>query len=127
MGYDLRAKNEKAEDFHFGAFSFPILIEACGYLFSAISIGPRWCTAQPNPDPRMGEGYPMLLTNDGFPVTDEEAKIMARVARNFVAIQRGLPDNQPEQEKPMKIRKDFVDKFEKFAEWAESSGGFEIW
>jgi hypothetical protein len=126
MGYDLKPKNEKEETFRFGAFSFPVLLEACGYLFSCVQVGAKWCYA-PGVDPRMGDTYPRLMTNDGFPVTAEEAKIMARMARNFMAIQRSLPDNQAEHEKPMKIRKDFVDKFERFAEWADRSDGFEIW
>lgn len=125
MGYDLRAKKEGVEDFNIGAFSFPVLIEACGYLFPCISIGARYCYV-PGVDPRIEHG-PTLITNDGFPVTEEEAKIMARIARNYVAIQRNLPDDQRDHEQPMKIRKDFVDKFERFAEWADKSGGFEIW
>jgi hypothetical protein len=153
MGYDLAPKNEAAGDFHFGAFSFPVLLEACGYLFSSIHRGGQWYCAFGG-DPRMGESYPLILSNDGFAVTDEEAKIMARIARNLVLIQRTLPDenlgkgmdskpsfNREDVEAlliaamhdrkpetwPLKIRPDFVDKFEKFAEWAEQSGGFEIW
>jgi len=153
MGYDLRPRNEAAGDFHFGAFSFPVLLEACGYLFSAVHSGGRWyCTF--GVDPRMGDHYPLILSNDGFEVTDEEAKIMARIARNYIAIQRTLPDENtseglqgkkafrrddllglmhkamhPEAPPawPLKIRGDFIDKFEKFAEWAEQSGGFAIW
>src|SRR5208282_147039 len=91
MGYDLTPVNDDAGDFHFGAFSFPVLLEACGYLFSSIHNGGRWyCTF--GTDPRMGDTYPGILCNDGFPVTDEEAKIMARIARNYVAVQRTLPD-----------------------------------
>lgn len=153
MGYDLSPKNEDAGSFDFGAFSFPVLLEACGYLFPCIQDGGRWYCVF-DADPRMGSEYPMLLSNDGFPVTDEEARVMARIARNFVSVQRSLPDEQkgeglesdgvftrerlekqllaamhPEAPKkwPIKIRADFVDKFEKFAEWAEKSGGFEIW
>jgi hypothetical protein len=153
MGYDLTPKNDDAGDFHFGAFSFPVLLEACGYLFSSIHNGGRWyCTF--GTDPRMGDSYPLILSNDGFAVTDEEAKIMARIARNFVAVQRTLPDEQKgdgmesdgvfdrarieklmiqamhadsPQKWPIKIRTDFTNRFEKFAEWAEKSGGFEIW
>lgn len=157
MGYDLTAKNDDAGDFHFGAFSFPVLLEACGYLFSSIHHGGQWYCAF-GLDPRMGDRYPMLLTNDGFVVTEEEAKIMARIARNFVAIQRTLPDEdmtegvagtkgkegfrredvermliaamndtEANEKWPRKIRADFVDRFERFADWAEKSGGFEIW
>lgn len=154
MGYDLAAKNEETGDFHFGAFSFPILLEACGYLWPCVQGGSQWFCAF-GVDPRMPEGddYPRLLSNDGFEVTDEEAKIMARIARNFVAVQRRLPDdNKPQDARgkaefkrddlvalmnkamfggstepwPVKIREDFTDKFEKFADWAEKSGGFAI-
>lgn len=153
MGYDFRAKNDDAGDFHLGAFSFPILLEACGYLFSAIQSGGRWYCAFGS-DPRMGDSYPLIISNDGFEVTADEAKIMARIARNFVLIQRTLPDENategmeskaefkrddvmklmqeamhPGSRKkwPVKIRPDFIDKFEKFANWMEKSGGFEIW
>lgn len=98
MGYDLKAKNDKLDSFHFGAFSFPVLLEACGYLWPSIHNGGKWYCAF-GVDPRMPEGdsYPRLLSNDGFLVTAEEARIMARVARNFVAIQRTLPDPSPDE------------------------------
>ena len=157
MGYDFRANNSDAGDFYLGAFSFPVLLEACGYLFSSIHRGGQWYCAF-GTDPRMGDKYPLILSNDGFSVTEIEAKIMARIARNFVAVQRTLPDEnmsegiagkhgkegfrredvermliavmndtKPDEKWPRKIRPDFVDKFEKSAEWAEKSGGFEIW
>lgn len=154
MGYDLTPNNSEIEDFHFGAFSFRVLLEACGYLFPCIQNAGRWYCAF-GVDERMPEGstYPRLISNDGFQVTAEEARIMARVARNFVAIQRTLPDenktedarskaefNREDVEKalirgmyggqenwPVKIRSDLTDKFEQFAEWAEKSEGFAIW
>jgi hypothetical protein len=100
-----------------------------------------------------GDDYPRILSNRGFPVTALEAKIMARIARNLVVIQRSLPEeNRPESaaqatgvitkedilpammrglfggEKvwPVKMRDDFVDKYEAFAPWAEQSRGFRI-
>ncbi len=159
MGYDLRPKNNKAGDFHFGAYSFPVLLDFCGHLWPCIHNGGQWYCAF-GVDPRMPQGdtYPRILSNDGFKVTAEEARIMARVARNVVAIQRTLPDPTPEElatagvrQKmafkredveallmkalggsvpgpwPVKIRADFTDQFEKFADWSERSGGFEIW
>lgn len=155
MGYDLSARNKDAGSFHFGAFSFPVLLDACGYLWPCIGNGAQWYCVW-GVDPRMpdGDNYPRIRSNDGFAVTAEEAKIMARVARNFVAIQRSLPDNNKaddamtrgsvNQEQllnlmtralqhtepgpwPVKIREDFVDRFEAFAEWADTSGGFKIW
>lgn len=152
MSYDLTPKNAEAGDFRFGAFSFPVLLEACGYLFSVVSSGGRWFVAR-GIDERMGDDYPLLLSNDGFSVTEEEAKIMARIAKNFVAIQRLLPEENSTNDMrsqskitrdslkemidamhgnapgpwPVRIRTDFTDKFEQFAEWAPKSGGFQIW
>lgn len=154
MGYDLKANNSEQGWFKAGAFSFPILLEACGYLFPCIQNGGKWYCAF-GVDERMPEGdtYPRLISNDGFKVTAEEARIMARIARNFVAIQRTLPDENEtddarskseftredvakllvqkmhggQEHWPVKIRADFVDKFEKFAEWADKSEGFAIW
>lgn len=152
MSYDLTPNNKGIEEFHFGAFSFPVLLEACGYLFSAIHSGGRWYCAF-GLDERMGKDYPNILSNVGFVVTAEEARTMARIARNFVAIQRTLPDENKTEDMrskasfvkqdieamlinamhgnsnepwPVKVRTDFTVKFEKFAEWAEQSDGFTI-
>lgn len=157
MSYDLKPRNKKVEWFRMGAFSFPILLEACGALFPCIHNGGQWYCAF-GVDPRMpqGDSYPTILSNDGFTVTADEARIMARIARNVVAIQRTLPDPSPEElasagisqkmsfrredverlllhamsgakdHWPLKIRTDFTDQFERFAEWADRSGGFEI-
>ncbi len=154
MGYDLTAKNPDVDEFHFGAFSWPVLLEACGCLWPSLHSGGQWyCVFEA--EPRFeGCSYPPPLANDGFEVTAEEARIMARMARNFVAIQRTLPDDhisggltgKPEfrredveailkkamtgrsldEKWPVKVRADFTDRFEKFADWAERSGGFEI-
>jgi hypothetical protein len=93
MPYDLEPVNTTQPPFRFGAFSFPILLEACGYLFACIHSGPRWYCNFPE-DPRL-EGtnpdgtdtpYPSLL-GGGFVATAEEANVMARMAHNFVASQ----------------------------------------
>lgn len=128
MGYDLEPSNKKADWFHFGALSWPVLLEACGYLWPAIQNGGQWYCVF-GVDKRMPKGhtYPEIITNDGFRVTAEEGRIMARVARNFVAIQRSLPEVRgPGDEWPVAIRDDFVDKFDAFATWAEKARGFRI-
>lgn len=155
MGYELSPRNKGVEGFSIGAFSFPILLEACGYLWPMVQNGGQWYCAF-GTDPRMPQGdtYPRLISNDGFRVTAEEARIMARVASNYVAIQRSLPDEQPKavgisgqsefrkddvleilmrgmsggtkDPWPKKIREDFVARFAEFAEWAPKSGGFRI-
>ncbi len=154
MGYDLASKNNGA--FHFGAFSWPVLLEACGYLWPFQSSGGQWYCAF-GADPRMPkcDDYPRLMSNDVFEVTAEEALIMARMARNFVAVQRSLSEEKRDETVnskedgtyqkedvtkamirgmfggeagpwPRKIRTDFVDRFENFADWAEASGGFAV-
>lgn len=139
MGYDLIGKNKKNGDFSFGAFSFPVLLEACGYLFPCIHNKAQWfCVFGVDERMPKGDDYPRILSNDGFKVTAEEAKIMARMARNFVIIQEELgkekqkdfPFATPILHKndwPMKIRDDFVEKFRRFADWAEKSDGFKIY
>lgn len=140
MGYDLRARNSKASDFHFGAFSWPVLLEQCGCLWPFTQKAKWYCVFGVDSRMPVTDRYPRLISNDGFRVTAFEAKVMARMARNYVAIQRSIPDLSPEQEAladdmnapdwkrpwPRKIRTDFVDRFEEFAEWAEKSGGFAI-
>lgn len=150
MSYDLVPNDTTAGVFAMGVLSWPVLLEACGYLFPCIHNGGRWhCMF--GVDDRMGTGeYPLILTNDGFPVTEEEARIMARIARNYVATQRLLPeDNEsaPALSKealtrddamnamrqglfggntkwPLKVRTDIVDRIDRFADWADKSQGF---
>jgi hypothetical protein len=131
MGYHFTPNNQESKDFYLGAFSWPILVEAFGYLFPELHKSGKYFYLR-GVDDRYDDGT--LGTNDNFPVTAEEAKIMARMARNYVAIQRSLPEQgkvdifapEPLQPWPRKIRDDFVDKFERFAEWAEKSDGFTI-
>ena len=156
MSYDLKPNNDNLKSFHFGAFSFPVLIEAAGYLFSCIRGNGQWyCVFGLDSRMPLGDTYPSLLSNDGFPVTAEEAKILARIARNFVAVQQTLGEEQrgsltpitqmtfkkedlealflraftggSSAPWPLKIHDDFVEQFAAFAEWADESNGFEIW
>lgn len=127
MSYTLKAKNKELDHFEFGAFSWPILLEACGYLFPSIHKNGKWCAVF-GTDSRFPDNaqYPGIIANDGFRVTADEARIMARIARNFVNMQwatKATEDNAW----PVKIREDFTDRYEAFAEWAIKSGGFTIW
>ena len=160
MGYKLRPSNKELEPFEFGAFSFPVLLDACGYLFPCIHNGPQWycdfaadhSLIGTHPD-GSGSTYPTIL-GGGYYVTREEAIIMSKIARNFVSIQRSLPEenrvggfvgqvqfkrediekilveamNPSPRPKPWppKVRDDFTDKIEKFIDWAVQSHGFTI-
>jgi hypothetical protein len=152
MGYDLKALNAEVEGFSMGAFSWPVILEFCSYLWPMAHDGGRWYRVT-GIDPRFDGDYPPVLSNDGFEVNAEEARIMARLCRNFVAVQRTLPDeNMASGLKgkatwkredvaellkkamsdskpgpwPLKIRVDFTDKIAAFADWADRSGGFTI-
>src|SRR4051812_48792835 len=94
MGYDLAANNPDADEFHLGAFSYPVIIDVCHWLWPLDRQDGRYYFL-PGVDPRMpeGDGYPRVLSNDGFPVTDEEAKIMARMVRNFCIVQESLSES----------------------------------
>lgn len=121
MSFDFRATKRGVEDFRLGAFSWPVLLEACGYLFPCINGQGRYCC------PADQKAWVQIGTNDGFKVSAADAKLMARVARNFVAIQRTLGPDAEKLGWPHPIRSDFVDRFAAFADWAEKSGGFRIW
>lgn len=127
MGYDLEPRNKSLESFHFGAFAFPCLLKLVGFLFP-FQQKTKYTFIQ-GIDKRFDiDNYPAILSNDGFRVTAEEARIMARCARNFIVIQRNLTkeDIKDEYCPVKKIRVDWTDHFERFARWAEKSRGFRI-
>lgn len=140
MSYTLEPINNNLESFHFGSFSFGHLLEACGYLWPCIHKMGKWfCVFGVDERFPIGDEYPSILTNDGFTVTLEEANIMARIARNWVAVQQELlladhPVDEAddlfkpcfEQQWPRRVRDDWVEIFKQFAEWAEQSNGFTI-
>jgi len=96
MGYDLTALNPKdpeQTDFHLGAFSYPVILEITSGLFPALHHQGQYYMPGGIEDERFKDAkYPPELANDGFVVTDEEAKIMARFCRNWVRVQRSLPE-----------------------------------
>ena len=141
MGYTLRPRNKELDSFHFGAFSFPLLLEACGYMFPCVHTVSRWYRVCGIDSRFENKEYPeIIIMGCGFRVAAEEARWMWRVARNLVAVQRSLPEPpmdetgqptweyiaQSDNEWPRWIRRDFVDLFDKFTDWANRSRGFRI-
>ena len=136
MGYDFNPRNKDAGDFHLGAFSWPFLLEQCGYYFQSLHKGGRYflCSDDPRDE---GATYPGIIANDGYRITAEEARVLARIARNYAKITAALPEENakdvpvstPDYLKPWpaKTRDDWNDRFLAFADWAEKSGGFAIW
>ncbi|QDA30264.1 hypothetical protein [Paenibacillus polymyxa] len=138
MAYDLVPNNEM-DNFRIGNFAWPALLEVFGYLFPFQNHGAKWIY-NPGTDKRFKEehDYPIILSNSGFRVTSAEAKIMARMTRNYVSVQRTLDDTHYnrdvpitaavwEMKWPQKVHIDWLEQFEQFADWAERSGGFKVY
>jgi hypothetical protein len=125
MGFDLTAVNDGSA-FHFSAFTWPRVLEATGYLFPYVSRGAQWFHA-PDADPLVTDddefGYRLMGSNDDFEVSDEDARLIARCCRNFVAL--NAPD-RADDECPDPLREDLRVRIRDFADWAEASGGFTI-
>jgi len=139
MGYNLIPRNKKLNKFYFESFSFDWMLDAgVGLVLgTGKSIEPasfRYIPDKKGRCPRY---------NDGFYVTSKQAKIMSVVAKGLVSVERGKWDEwnclSEEKQKSMKeannqylhlyilpVREEFIEKVEKFTEWAEKSSGFKI-
>jgi hypothetical protein len=126
MGFDLYAESKDGGDFHFNAFAWPRVLGACGYLFPYVSRGGIWFHA-PDADPLVTEkdpyGYRLLGSNDDFRVSAADARLMARCARNYAALN---DPQRAEDARPDPATAEWVGKMAAFAEWAEASGGFSV-
>lgn len=138
MSYDFEPRWKNIEWFTLGACSWPwMLNEGLGLIIGVMegkNPGSYICI------PRNGLSP---YDNEGFPVSAEEARMMAKAARALVACYKRLqkewdelsPDerdgdyeyNEKHKLYKIPIREDFLEKALKFAEWAEKSGGFRIW
>ena len=139
MGYDLKPKNKELEWFTMGAFSWSWMLDAGVGLVLGQGKGIKPATYRYIPDKKGASP----CSNDGFHVTSKQAKIMAHVTRGLVSVERGKVEEwermSEEERKQMEdwnvtrsiynlpVRSDFIDKAEKFADWAEKSGGFRIY
>ncbi len=150
MGHDLYANNKELSPLHM-AGAWLHLLEQCGSYFTYVSHGARWYMVfdermtthyHSNEDDERetvtDTNYPAIICNCGFEITEEEAKVVARIARNYASMQRTLkepteeeldqPFDTPDYLKPFPryIHRDWVDLYEEFASWAEKSQGFKI-
>lgn len=136
MGMDLSPRNKAAGNFHWGAFGWSwMLAEGVGLPVGHFpGLSPGEFIYLDRPDGR-SLGY-----NDGARVSAKEAKEMAKVSRWIVAKQRAMQqqfESRSEQQREamredkyklytLPVRTDWVDQLEKFADWAEKSGGFRV-
>lgn len=133
MGYNLHPNNLDAGEHYMGSFFWSWLLDAGVGL--AINCGPALKPWRYYYKYDASGGAKAPKENDGYEVSDEDAKLMGRLAESIVWLERErrkefneMPkERQTECEKlPSPVRDDFVDKAEKFAEWAPKSGGFSI-
>lgn len=138
MGFSLRARNKEVGEFTIGAFVWPILLQetGAGYILGyGAGRTPASYVYQTG-----NNGSPS--SNDGYKVTSEESKMIARVVKGFLSVQRFV---NSEWENTNEIQKNHMDdtvggryiyrrpwneqsleQFERFAEFAEKSKGFTI-
>jgi len=138
MGYDLYPSNKELEEFHFGAFSWSFLLEKIGLIIgTGRGVEPGSYSYLPDKygrDPN---------SNDGFRVTAKQSKALAMAAQGLASNEKFIQkewDKMPKEEKERKekanqdfdklyrtpIRKDWIERVEKFAVWAYKSRGFSI-
>lgn len=140
MGYDLKSRWKNNEGLYIGAFIWSwMLSEGVGLILGSMdgrSPGTYTFIPRNGLDPH---------SNEGFRVTADEARAMSKAARALVSgykfIEKQwneLTDEQRERDYKHNetstvfkyktpIRNDFLQKAIEFADWAEKSGGFEIW
>lgn len=136
MGYDLVARRKDSEDFYMGAFSFPTMLDLGVGLVINTGAGVESFRYYYIPDKKGNSPQ----SNDGYYVTSKQAKMMSFLVYKVVWLQRERTKEWrefSEQEQKfyseelklsgIPIREDFIDKIEKFADWAKDSGGFWIW
>lgn len=139
MPYDLMPANKELQEYSIGAFSWPIILQetGMGYILNyGLAMRPGSYSYQ-----KGNSGSP--VSNDGYIVTEEEAKMMARVARGYLSVKRfinsewgQLTEEQREQyKKPSSSGQPIyqeetseasLKQIEDFADFAEKSGGFSI-
>jgi len=132
MGMHLRPRNKKAETFYMGAFSWGWMLRSGVGLCIGASRCPLWA-----------EGGSMSIhddegrdpfCNDGYYVTADEARAMSHAAMGLANRETTLwgwweampADTRPTERGAELVRRDFIEKAERFSQWAYQSHGFWI-
>ncbi len=133
MGYDLKPRNKNIDEFCFGSFSWGWLMQSGVGLAIGITRGLRTFSYYYTPDKKGRDPN----CNDGYYVTSKQAKLMSVLCNSIVSGERkiaidweSIPENEKkylEDKGSAPVREDFVDKAERFAEWAKKCGGFWIY
>lgn len=149
MSIVLVPRHREVGEFRMGSAEWSYLIGQAGYMFPLVLNGARWFLVT-KVDSRFDEWaneegrtstYPDILGDSGrtFRVTAEEARWLARVARNWALMQQQLSDEHDlqnirrlEDQKvpsyslpfPERVRTDWIEHALEFAAWASRSRGF---
>jgi hypothetical protein len=140
MGYDLNPKNKQLNSLYIGVFSWPMFLQETGMGY-VLSYGTGF---KPGSYVYSNNNNGSPVSNDGYKVTSLEAKMMAKVARGYVFVQRYVNEEWEQLSEEMvkdceqtnnrhsfkmyrgKMDEDHLIFLEKFADWAEKSKGFTI-
>lgn len=139
MAYDLIPVNKKVKELSIGAFAWPIYLQetGMGYVLGYGQAMMPGTYVYNNGN----KGSP--VSNDGYKVSSLEAKMMAKIARGFITVQRyvnkeweAIPEEQVESLKASQTgfgptyrhpwHEDRLKLIEQFADFAEQSKGFKI-
>jgi hypothetical protein len=140
MGFDLNPKNKELDSLTVGGLSWPLFLQETGMGY-VLGYGTGF---KPGTYVYNNKNNGSPVSNDGYKVTSTEAKMMAKVARGYVSVQRYVnkewEELTEEQVKECelsnerhsfkiyrpKMHEDHLKWLEKFADWAEKSKGFSI-
>lgn len=141
MGYDLRPRNKKVKGICIGAFSWPIILQVSGAGY-VIGYGEGRTPASYVYQPDKRGASP--VSNDGYYISSEEAKMMSVIIRGFLSVCRfvnkeweAMPEDQRLHDQNYRTlegkllykqpyHEDRLKQFEQFADFAEKSKGFYV-
>jgi hypothetical protein len=138
MGYELKPRNKKVKQIHF-SLVWPIMLQECGMGY-ILGYGAGRC---PTSYVYKSGNNGSPSSNDGYRVSANDAKYMAKVARGYVSVNRfnnaeweAMDKEDAEIAKQAKydgkplynlpVSENMLTNYEKFADFAEASGGFTI-
>lgn len=133
MSLTLTPRYRPLGDFRFGSWSWGFLLEVAGPIWPMLSQSGYWYRLLGVDRRFKNPAYPEVLGDSGehFYVTADEARHLARVARNWALVQQALPEENRGSDRlleprpfPWKVRDDWPPLFLEFADWAEKSHGF---
>lgn len=138
MGYTLVPRNKKVDDIYIGAFTWPIVLQetGAGYILGyGAGMLPATYVYQTG-----RQGSP--VSNDGYKVTANEARAMGKITRGYISVKEfinkewdslAIEDRKLKEQWNEKCKiyqgytgEKFIKLLKRFADFAETCGGFRI-